>query len=472
MNYLLLLALLLCLITNAELYSQAPGVQFTYERFENDFIPPAIHKARRDKIIAAHSNKALILSLSADVRNRQNDVDYEYRQNSNFLYLTGCTEPRTALLLIPGGMQSSVANVPAHTQELFFVTKRDVSKEVWTGVKMGTDEAERYLGVAKAVEYAQLYPMLDSLLKGRDTLFLTGIPTANVLNPVNGKNVYVDQAMKDYLHEKYPDLVIRTSLPDLAAMREIKDKEELRLLQKAIDVSVDAHIATMSAAKPGMNEYELEAVMEYTFKKFGAEDVGYPSIVGSGYNSCILHYQNNRRVTKEGEMILADCGAEYHGYTADITRTFPINGSFSAEQRLIYNVVYEAQDSGIAACKAGKPFKAGQEAAKSVIVRRLTELGIIQKPDEVKYYFMHGTSHYLGLDVHDVGTNNALKPGTVMTVEPGVYIPEGSPCDKKWWNIGVRIEDDILVTDGEPVNMSARLPRKAEEIEALMKKGQ
>ena len=453
----------------SDCFSQAPGVSFPFEQFEHDGIPTSILKQRREKILANHTKKSLIILFSADVRNRQNDVDYEFRQNSNLLYLTNSTEPKTALMLVPGGV--TVDGV--ETSELFFIRKRDISREVWSGVKMGVKESEQYLGITKAVEYSRLQQLLDSLLQGRDTLFIaSGFPSANVLNPVSGKNVYVDQNAKDFLHEKYPDLIIRTTLPDLASMREIKDAEELRLLRRAIDISVDAHIATMRGAKSGMKEYELEAIMEYHFKKAGAEDVGYPSIVGSGYNSCILHYETNRKATQMNDMILADCGAEYHGYTADITRTFPIKGTFSNEQKLIYNIVLEAQDSGIAACRSGNAFRTSHRASMSVVQKRLRELGIIKDSKVVRYYFMHGTSHYLGLDVHDLGTSGSLKPGVVMTVEPGVYIPSGSPCDAKWWNINVRIEDDILVTDGEPVNLSGRLPRSAEAIEELMKKGE
>jgi Xaa-Pro aminopeptidase len=251
-------------------------------------------------------------------------------------------------------------------------------------------------------------------------------------------------------------------------MREVKDSAELRLMRKAIAITVEGHREAMRNAHPNMHEYEIEALIEYGFKRRGAEDVGYPSIVGSSYNACILHYTTNRRASSTGDLVLADCGAEYHGYSADVTRTFPINGRFTPEQLTIYNIVLEAQDSGIAACRSGAPFKAPHEAALSVITRRLKAEGIIESDKQVKEYFMHGTSHYLGLDVHDAGTRGPLKPGVVVTVEPGIYIAEGSACDKRWWNIGIRIEDDILVTAAEPENLSGALPRTAKSIEALM----
>ncbi len=460
------LILVLCC---AELYAQAPGVKLSYRREESDFIPAQVYHQRREKIRSMHSERSVILLLSADVRNRQNDVDYEFRQNSNFLYLSGCTEPKTALILLPKAIELDGKSV----REVFFVRERDTKKETWTGVTMGIDEAEEFLGVEKAVDYKRLTSILDTLLRNCDTLFIaSGLPTGSVESSLTSKRVSIEQIVKDSLHATHPDLYIKTALADLPRMREIKDAEEIRLMKRAIDISIDAHLATIKAARPGMNEYELEAEMEYHFHKAGAEDLAYPSIVGSGYNSCILHYESNRKLTKNGDIILADCGAEYHGYASDITRSFPINGQFTADQRTIYSIVLEAQDSGIAACRAGNDFRESHRVAYRVVQRGLLQLGIIKDSSDAKYYFMHGTSHYLGLDVHDAGTFGPLKPGVVMTVEPGIYIPEGSPCDKRWWQIGVRIEDDILVTESDPINLSDRLPRHPDQIEALMKKAE
>jgi Xaa-Pro aminopeptidase len=297
---------------------------------------------------------------------------------------------------------------------------------------------------------------------------VTSLPTKSLTVPLAGKNVYANSEIRKWAKERNPNLVVSQRLSGLAAFREVKDTAELRLMQRAIDISIEGHYAMMRGARPGMKEYELEALMEYHFKRGGAEDVGYASIVGSGYNACILHYSTNRRPTTKGDLVLADCGAEYHGYTADITRTFPMNGKFSREQRLLYNVVLEAQDSGIAASRVGESFREPHNAAKRVIARRLMELGVITKLEQLGKYFMHGTSHYLGLDVHDPGSYGPLKANSVITVEPGIYIPEGSDCDRKWWNIGIRIEDDILITPNGPVNMSGKLVRTADEIEAIV----
>ena len=221
-----------------------------------------------------------------------------------------------------------------------------------------------------------------------------------------------------------------------------------------------------------MTEYQTEAIVEYVFKHHGAEYPGFPSIQGSGENSCILHYTSNRKPLYSNNLLVSDIGAEYHGYTADVTRTLPVDGKFSPEEKAIYNIVLEAQQAGIDACKKGNKFWDPHKAAQAVIAKRLLELGIIKHSYEVNKYFIHGTSHYLGLDVHDAGLYNSLQPGNVITVEPGIYIPAGSDCDPKWWNIGVRIEDDILITEDQPEVLSSKAPRKVEEIENLMQQAQ
>jgi Xaa-Pro aminopeptidase len=219
-----------------------------------------------------------------------------------------------------------------------------------------------------------------------------------------------------------------------------------------------------------MYEYELQAVIEYCFAKNGAEYPGFPSIVGSGPNSCILHYEANRRQMQTGDVVVMDIGAEYHGYTADVTRTIPVNGKFSPAQREIYEIVLKAQEEAIKEFKPGASSSAPSQRATDVIADGLMKLGIIKEKSEVRRYYMHGLSHNIGLDVHDVGRFSApYAPGMILTVEPGVYIPAESPCDKKYWNIGVRIEDDVLITDSGCRVLSAGAPKTVNEIESLMK---
>lgn len=255
----------------------------------------------------------------------------------------------------------------------------------------------------------------------------------------------------------------------MAQLRETKTPEEMKLLKKAVEISAVGQIEVMKAMHPNMSETEIQGVHEYVYKKYGAEYEGYPSIVGGGNNGCILHYIENNKMEVGNDLVLMDLGAEYHGYTADVTRTIPANGKFTPEQKAVYDIVYNAQEAGIKASVVGAPFQAPGRAAYQVVAEGLLKLGITKSEDETKIYFPHGTSHYLGLDVHDQGTYVPFKPNTVITVEPGIYIPEGSACDKKWWGIAVRIEDDILITENGPVNLSEMAPRTTEAIEAMMK---
>ncbi len=254
----------------------------------------------------------------------------------------------------------------------------------------------------------------------------------------------------------------------MGTLREIKSPEELKLLKKAVDISAVGQIEIMKAMHPNMSETEIQGVHEFVYKKYGAEYEGYPSIVGAGHNGCVLHYIENNKTKVGNDLVLMDLGAEYRGYTADVTRTIPANGKFSPEQKAIYNLVYDAQEAGIAAAKVGNAFGMTHRAAQKVINEGLVKLGIIKSIEERHLYFPHGTSHYIGLDVHDPGNYGPYKANMVITVEPGIYIPEGSPCDKKWWGIAVRIEDDILITENGPVNLSEKAPRKVDEIEKLM----
>ncbi len=256
----------------------------------------------------------------------------------------------------------------------------------------------------------------------------------------------------------------------MAGLRQIKSKEEMVLLKKAVRISAMGQREVMKAMHPNMSETEVQGIHEYVYKKYGSEYEGYPSIVGAGENGCVLHYVENSKMTLENNLVLMDLGAEYHGYTADVTRTIPANGKFTKEQKQIYDLVYDAQEAGINASRQGNEFSAPDQAARKVINAGLAELGIIVTANTKHSYFPHGASHYLGLDVHDAGLYGDYEPGMVITVEPGIYIPEGSDCDSKWWGIAVRIEDDILITDGDPINLSAEAPRKSSEIERLMAK--
>jgi len=250
-------------------------------------------------------------------------------------------------------------------------------------------------------------------------------------------------------------------------LRQIKTPEELVLMRKAIDISALAHNEAMKAVKPEMSELELQGVQEFIHKKLGAEYVGYPSIVGAGNNGCVLHYIENNVTNVGNKMVLMDVGAEYHGYTADVTRTFPANGKFTTEQKQIYDIVYEAQEAAFKVCKDGSSFEKVEKAARDVVAKGLVRLGVIKEENENFTYYPHGCSHFLGLDVHDKGFYEGLKENMIITVEPGIYIPEGSNCDKKWWGIAVRIEDDVLIGKDKCEILSSLAPRKTGDVEKM-----
>lgn len=436
--------------------------QFEYE---DDLLPAEFFVKNRQAVRDKMPANSVAVFFANPVRNRSNDVDFEYHQDPNFYYLTGLREPN-AMLVIYKDQQNFSDNLS--TKEILFLQKRNQKNEQWTGKRLGIDGALNYLKVETAIE-TQNFAAFEAEFNTFDNIFVFQIPE-DIRTSKEKDDLYTLIKLFNLKTESSSDKIDNVLLGSiLASLRQIKTKEEIILLRKAVDITCDAQIELMKSLKPGMKEYESEAIVEYFFKKNGAEYPGFPSILGSGKNSCVLHYTTNRKILGENDLLVSDIGAEYHGYTADVTRTMPANGKFSEEQKIIYNIVLEAQEAAIKACVKGNKFWDPHNIATEIIATKLVELGIIEKKYQVRKYFMHGTSHYLGLDVHDAGLYGLLTPGNVITVEPGIYIPEGSDCDPKWWNIGVRIEDDILITDGEPENLSAKAPRKIEEIEALMK---
>jgi Xaa-Pro aminopeptidase len=251
-------------------------------------------------------------------------------------------------------------------------------------------------------------------------------------------------------------------------LRGIKQPEELALLSKSVQLSSIAHAEVMKAIKPTMSERELEGILLYVHKKYGAEDEGYPPIVGVGANACILHYEENNETVLNNQLVLLDVGSEYHGYSADVTRTVPPNGKFSEEQKAIYQIVYDAQEEVFKMCKAGVPYASLETKTREILAAGLIKLGIITDVKDLRTYYPHGVSHHLGLDVHDKGPYAGnLEENMVITVEPGIYIPAGSKCDKKWWNIGVRIEDDVVIGKDKGTILSLDAPRKWQDVEKM-----
>ncbi len=422
-----------------------------------DYLSKEFHAGRRDALRKLMADSSVAVFFSGSIKNRSNDIDYEYHQDPDFYYLTGLNEPGAILFVF----KNEVEIAGELGNEILFVKERNPKTERWTGTLLGTSGGKQQLGFQKVFSSDDFldFNLNFSIYKKIYVLDKKSEDGVVAINKQFAQKLLVAKVISDSYFLK----------ESMSHLREEKLPEEVTLLKKAISITCNAITEAMKGIEPGMKEYNAEAIVEYIFKSQGAEDFGYPSILGGGENSCILHYASNRKKLFTNDLLLCDVGAEYHGYSADVTRTFPINGKFSEEQKNIYTIVLDAQNAGISKCKPGEDFRSPHNAAMEVIQKNLLKLGIIKTPGEVSKYFFHGTSHYLGLDVHDVGMYGKLKPSNVITVEPGIYIPFGSDCDEKWWGIGIRIEDDVLITDTEPDVLSSCVPKTIAEIELLMK---
>jgi Xaa-Pro aminopeptidase len=451
-----------------------------HHELRDDYLKSDFHKDRRAQLRAILPANSVAVFFANPVRNRANDVDYHYHQDPNFYYLTGYKEPHSMVLIFKDNQ-----TVDGQTfNELIFVQERNEFAEMWDGRRLGIKGVQDQLRIRVAyngsafesykLDFSKFDKILFENFKNdvRDTKETADLydlirvfkkkvsfDLINLSNPTNDK-IY---------NETKKRIDVKSLSTLMGSLREIKTEEELVLLKKAIEISAIGQIEMMKAMHPDMSELEAQGVHEFVYKKYGAEYEGYPSIVGAGGNGCILHYiENNKAQIGDNQLVLMDLGAEYHGYTADVTRTIPANGKFSPEQKLIYDLVYEAQEAGIAVSKVGNEFGSPSAVTRVIINDGLVKLGIIESVNTNHKYYPHGASHHIGLDVHDASNYGRFKENMVITVEPGIYIPEGSPCDEKWWGIAVRIEDDILITKEGPVNLSARAPRKTEEIEKMM----
>lgn len=451
----------------ALLFSNLLMAQGTSE-YPDDYLSPAFHAGRRAAFRAKMPERSVALFFASPQKVRSNDVNYIYAPSKNLYYLTGLEEPNALLLLF----KQPVTLLGKTGTEFIFVQARNPQREMWTGKILGA------AGVMKKYQMENVFTtdqfsgkLLD--FSQLDTI-MTSFRTEQILFKYPGRGdllanmaASLDSALLQAGKTPMPSPAIAI----LHQLRGIKQPEEIALMEKVINMSVEGHNRVIRSIRPGMHEYDAQALMEYEFKSHGSEYVGYPSINGSGANSCILHYETNQRTLQDGDLLLNDCGAEYHGYSADVTRTIPVNGKFSPEQKIIYELVLAAQDAAFALCKPGNQFSDPHNAALKVITAGLKQLGIIQTDNQARIYFPHGTSHHLGLDVHDMGSRSTLQPGMIFTVEPGIYIPPNSNCDKKWWSIGVRIEDDLLITNDGYRNLSAGAPRSVEDIEKMAKSG-
>ena len=410
---------------------------------------------------------------SAPMAVMHNDVEYAFRQDSDFYYLTGFNEPEAVAVLAPHHEEH---------QFVLFVRPQDKEQEIWSGRRLGVEGAVATSGADAVFPIHELGEKLPEYLKGGDRLYYH-FGHDNRLNSLILR--HWQHLLATYAKRGTGPVAIEDAQLLLQGMRRIKDSEELALIQKAVAVSVKAHNHALDITRPGRYEYEIQAEMEHLFKLAGGGPA-YPSIVASGENSCILHYIENTRQMQTGDLLLIDAGCCCDYYNADITRTFPVSGKFSVEQRIIYELVLEAQLKAIAAVKPGQPFNGFHDVAVRTITEGLVELGLLVgeidtliEEKKHKAFFMHGTGHFLGLDVHDTGvlrnadkTWRAFEPGNVVTVEPGIYITpdyqpaEGQPeVSDRWRGIGIRIEDDVLVTETGHDVLTAGVPKALADME-------
>jgi Xaa-Pro aminopeptidase len=434
---------------------------------------PQYFKARRDRLMNAHPGAAFLFP-SAQERLRNPDVPFPFRQESNFYYLSGFDEPESFLALVPA---ASTPKGSAY-RTILFVRKRDPEKEMWEGERYGIEGAHKIFGADEAYLIEELDKKLPELLKGSDQVFYR----LGVDESMDRRVLAVLEIHRKSLGRSGKGLqaILDPSGP-LAEMRLFKSAEEVEILRKACQMTAQAHKALMKEVRPGMNECEVEALIDYSFRKSGCQRVGYGSIVAGGKNATCLHYRSNNEILRAGELLLIDAGGELDYYTADITRTFPIGKRFSPAQAKVYDLVLKSQTEAIAMTKPGVKITDIHKRVCEILVEGFLLLGLLKgksedifKTNEFRRFYPHNTSHWLGMDVHDVGLYikdeepRALEPGMVFTIEPGFY---AQPTDKEvpepYRNLGIRIEDNILVTSSGCEVLTKGVPKSRDEIESL-----
>ena len=425
---------------------------------------------RRRNLMALMEPNSIAIIPSARQQFRNRDTEYPFRQDSDFLYLTGFQEPDAVLVLVPGRR---------HGQCVLFCRDRDPARELWDGYRAGPEGAVERYGADDAFPIGDIDDILPGLIEGRERVYYS-------MGRSRGFDARLMGWVNSIREREASGAVPPGEFTDLDHMlhelRLVKSAGELRVMRHAAQVTAQAHCAAMRACRPGLYEYQLEAELAYAWARGGARFPAYPAIVGGGANGCILHYVENSERLRDGDLVLIDAGCEYHGYAADVTRTFPVNGRFSPAQRALYEVVQAAHAAGVAASRAGNHWNQPHDATLRVITEGLVDLGLLRgrvpkliKDGAYRDFYMHRAGHWLGLDVHDVGDYRVggewrlLEPGMVMTMEPGIYVaPDNTRVAKKWRGIGIRIEDDVAITADGPEILSAAVPVAPDDIEALM----
>lgn len=425
--------------------------------------------SRRRELMDMIGKGSIAILPTAPQRIRNRDALYPYRADSDFYYLTGFPEPEAVAVLIPERSQG---------EYLLFCRERNPEKETWDGRRAGLEGACELYGADDAFPITDLDDILPGLLENCQRIYYPMGVYADFDSQVVGWINQLRERSRAGVHAPSALVSLDHLLHD---MRLYKSDAELDLMRRAAEISVNAHKRAMQTCRAGMYEYQLEAEILYEFNRGGSRAPAYASIVGGGENGCILHYVENNCVLKDGDLVLIDAGAEFENYAADITRTFPVNGRFSPAQKQVYEIVLAAQAAAIATIRPNVAWNAPHEAAVRVLTAGLREMGLLSgdletliSEESYKRFYMHRTGHWLGMDVHDVGDYKIeaewrlLEPGMVMTVEPGLYIPASPDVDPRWWNIGIRIEDDILVTAEGCEVLTAAMPKTVVEIEQLM----
>jgi Xaa-Pro aminopeptidase len=448
-----------------------------------------LYQARRNalaKQIFAKTGGGIAVISTAPELARNRDSEYPYRHDSDFFYLTGFEEPGATLVL----KVTKNGSVP-HLESHLFCRPKDLEREIWDGIRLGPEAAPKTLGLEYAYSNENLDQKLSQLLADQDAIYVRLAESAE-----NDRRLR--HWMKQVRGQSRSGINPPSEFHDVEAliheMRLFKDAHEIDTMRRAAEISARAHIRAMQICKPGMREYQLEAELLHEFRNSGAQSVAYNSIVAGGANSCILHYRAGSTELRSGDLCLIDAGCELDGYASDITRTFPVNGKYTGPQRALYDITLAAQEAAIAVTKPGNTFMEPHEAALKVLTQglidekllKLSELGSVENAIETGAYrrfYMHRTSHWLGMDVHDVGSYRetavgntqeekpwrVLRSGMVITIEPGLYVRPADDVDKSFWNIGIRIEDDAVINDSGCELISRGVPVKADEIEALMK---
>lgn len=427
---------------------------------------------RRRELMALMEPNSIAIVPAAPARTRSRDTEYPYRQDSDFYYLSGFGEPEAVLVLVPGR---------EHGEYVLFCRERDRAMEIWNGFRAGPEGAVKDFGADDAFPIGDLDEILPGLIEGRERVYyLMGRDPEFDRQVMEWVNT-IRAKVRSGAHPPGEFIALDHLLHD---MRLFKSPAEVRIMQEAADMTASAHLRAMEKCHPGMMEFQLEAEFLHEFSRNGSRFPAYSSIVGGGSNACVLHYIDNNCELKDGDLVLIDAGAEYQHYASDITRTFPVNGKFSREQRALYDVVLKAQLAAIKQVKPGNHWNQPHEAALKELVKGLVQLGLLQgKVDELiaseayRRFYMHRTGHWLGMDVHDVGDYKVgdewrvFEPGMVLTVEPGLYVAaDDDTVEARWRGIGIRIEDDVLVTEKGRKILTAAAPKDPDEIEALMAK--